>query len=132
MYLAVCGGLLATAVVLNMQDRRMLALTLAVGASVFLPVPSHTQLQFYGTCITVELVIAAFAVFYQSRATGLIFYCCIALIASHLMGWVTDGSTPFSPYRVIVKLLECAQLLACVASSPVLTPILRNSDATPT
>lgn len=132
MYLVACGILLAVATVLNLTDRRMLALTLLVGATIFLPVPSHSQLQFYGTCIIAELCVATFAVFYSSRASSLILYCCAGLIVSHFMGWVIDGSAPFSPYRYIVKVLEFSQLAACVALSPVLTPILRNSDATPT
>lgn len=132
MYLVACGILLAVATVLNLTDRRMLALTLLVGATIFLPVPSHTQLQFYGTCIIVETAVLAYVVFVHSRASGMMAHILLAMIVAHFMGWILDGSPPLSPYRSIVKILECAQLAACVALSPVLTPKLRNRDAAPT
>lgn len=132
MYLLACGALIATAVVLNIRDIRMLALTFLVGATIFLPVPSHTQMQFYGTCILVELCVLAWCVFINSRASSLMIHIVLFMIAAHFMGWILDGSQPLSPYRVIIKVLEFSQLLACVALSPVLTPILRNRDASPT
>lgn len=132
MYLVACGALLATAVVLNVRDVRMLALTLLVGATIFMPVPAHSQMQFYGTCILVELCVLAFCVFYASRASCLMIHVLLAMIVAHFMGWMLDGSPPLSPYRVIIKVLEFSQLAVCVALSPVLTPILRNRDAAPT
>lgn len=131
MYLVACGFVLAIALGLNLQDRRMLALTVAVGVSVFMPVPAFTQAQFYGTCILAELVVASLAVFYTSRGSTIIFYCCLALVASHFMGWILDGNPPLSPYRLIVKLLEFSQLAACVALSPIIAPILRNRHEAP-
>lgn len=131
MYLLACGALLATAVVLNVRDIRMLALTILVGATIFMPVPSHTQMQFYGTCIIVETCVLIYCVFISSRASSTMVNIVLAMIAAHLMGWTLDGSEPLSPYRIIVKILEVTQLATCVALSPVLMPILRNSsDAT--
>lgn len=132
MYLVACGALLATAVVLNVRDVRMLALTLLVGATIFMPVPAYTQAQFYGTCIGAELVVLAFCVLMSSRASCVMIHIVLAMIVAHFMGWMLDGSPPLSPYRVIVKVLEFSQLAVCVALSPVLTPILRNRDAAPT
>lgn len=132
MYLLACGALIATAVVLNIRDFRMLALTVLVGATIFLPVPSHTQMQFYGTCILVELCVLAWCVFINSRASSLMIHIVSAMILAHFMGWILDGSEPLSPYRIIIKILEFSQIGVCVALSPVLTPILRNRDAAPT
>ena len=132
MYLLACGALIATAVVLNIRDVRMLALTVLVGATVFLPVPAHTQMQFYGTCILVELCVLAWCVFVPSRASCLMIHIVMLMVATHFMGWILDGSEPLSPYRVLIKVLEFSQLSACVALSPVLTPILRNRNASPT
>lgn len=132
MYLVACGILLAVATVLNLRDRRMFALTLAVGVNIFYVVPSHSQAAFYGTCILLELGVLAVAVFCPSRASCIAIYATLALVVVHFMGWTLDGSQPLSPYRVIVKMLECAQIVACVALSPVLTPKLRNRDAAPT
>lgn len=128
MYLLACGALFATAVVLNVRDARMLALTILVGATIFMPVPAHTQMQFYGTCIFVEACVLAYCVFYASRASMLMVHVLLAMILAHFMGWILDGSEPLSPYRMIVKILEISQLSICVALSPVLMPIIRNSS----
>lgn len=130
MYLVACGALLALAAVLNLTDRRMLLLTFVVGINIFFPVPSFTQAQFYGSCIALELMVLLVAVFYSARASGISIFACVLLIITHIMGWTLDGSQPFSPYQLIVKFLEIIQLLACVALSPVFTPILRNHDVT--
>lgn len=130
MYLVTCGALLSLAAVLNLTDRRMLVLILAVGINIFFPVPAFTQAQFYGTCIALELMVLVVAVFYSARASSVSVFACVLLIITHFMGWTLDGSQPFSPYQLIVKFLEVIQLLACVALSPVFTPILRNHDVT--
>lgn len=133
MYLLACGVLVGLASVLNWRDRRMLALTFAVGINIFYFVPDHSQAAFYGTCIALEAMVLAVAVFYSPRACIIIVYASLGLIITHFMGWTLDGSAPLSPYGMIVKILEISQLFACVALSPVLTPILRNSsDATTT
>lgn len=125
-----CGVLLALAAALNLRDRRMLTLTFVIGINIFYVVPSHSQAAFYGTCIALESMVLAVAVFSGSRASGVSVFACVLLIITHFMGWTLDGSQPFSPYQLIVKFLEIIQLLACVALSPVFTPILRNHDVT--
>lgn len=132
MYLLACGVLLAVATVLNLRDPRMLTLTAVVGVNIFFPVPADGYYTFYGYCILLELMVATVAVFYPSRASCLTLHICAALILAHIMGVSLDGSPPLSPYRVIVKVLECAHIAACLALSPVLRPLLRNRDAAPT
>lgn len=129
MYYPACGVLLAAGLILNCADRRMLALTALVGASIFLPVPRETAEQFYLFCIVAETAIGLAAVALRNSAGVLIAETCALLVVAHIMGYALDGHPPFSPYRVIVKLLEVSQLVACVALSPVLAPILRNHDA---
>ena len=129
MYLLACGALIATAAVLNIRDFRMLALTLLVGATIFLPVPSHTQLQFYGTCILVELFVAGVWTLYGVRGSNVMPFICFIMIICHFGGWILDGSGPFSPYRIIIKCLEFSQILTCVALSPLLLKTLRNRYA---
>jgi hypothetical protein len=130
MYYPACGVLLAAGLILNCRDRRMLALTALVGASIFLPVPRETAEQFYAFCIVAEVTIALAVLALRNSAGVLIAETCALLVVAHLMGYALDGHPPFSPYRVIVKLLEVSQLVACVALSPILAPILRNHDAT--
>lgn len=132
MYQLACGALLFSALVLNITDRRMLALTALVGASVFLPAPRETALQFYGFCIAVEILVACLALALAARGSSIIVDVCAVLVIAHILGYALDGFPPFSPYRSIVKLLEVSQLLACVALSPLLAPLLRNHDAKPT
>lgn len=132
MYLIACGVLLATGLFVNRSDRRMLALTALVGVSIFIPVPRETAEQFYLFCAAAELTVAFSAYALRARAAGAIVDLCVLLVIVHAMGYAMDGSPPFSPYRGIVKLLEIMQLVSCIALSPVLAPILRNKDATPT
>lgn len=132
MYLFACGALLATGLILNVGDRRMLALTALVGASVFIPVPRETPEHFYFFCIAAEILVAILACTTRARAAGGIVDLCVLLVIVHAMGYAIDGSPPFSPYRGIVKLLEVTQLAFCIVLSPILAPILRNHDAEPT
>lgn len=128
MYLIACAVMLLLAVVLNATDRRMLALTFAVGANIFWPAPESYD-QFYIFCIAAECAVAFTALALRATASILVAEVCALLVITHLMGYSLDGSPPFSPYRVIVKLLEFSQLAACAALSPVIAPILRNHDA---
>ena len=129
MYHIACAAFFFSGLVLNFLDRRMLALTVMVGVSVFIAVPSDTAEQFYAFCIAAETLVALLAWGLRSEAGALVATLCVLLIVAHCMGYAVDGSTPLSPYRVIVKILEFSQLLVCVALSPVLAPILRNQDA---
>lgn len=130
MYYPACGVLLAAGLALNLKGRRMLALTVLVGASIFLPVPRETAEQFYSFCIVAELAIGVCALALRNGAGVCISELCALLVVAHLMGYALDGAPAFSPYRYIVKLLEVSQLLVCVALSPKLAPILRNRYAT--
>lgn len=132
MYLLACGVFLAVAALLNLKDRRMLALISVVSINIFYPIPMDSYYGFYAYCIMLELIVAVVAVFYPSRTSCLTLHICAALILAHVMGMSLDGSPPLSPYRVIVKILECAHIAVCLALSPVLMPYLRNRDAAPT
>lgn len=132
MYLAACGALLALALILNWRSARMLALTFLVGVSIFVPVPRMTAEVFYTFCIVMEIAVAAaaWALDDDSSAGEWMALICVLLVITHIFGYVQDGSGPFSPYRMIVKILEVSQLVACVVLSPIAAPLLRNRDAT--
>jgi hypothetical protein len=130
MYQLACGTLLLVGLILNCTDRRMLALTVIVGASVFLPVPVNTALEFYSICIISEIFVGVMAYRTGREAGFLVANACVLLVIAHAMGYALDGSPPLSPYRLIVKILEISQLLVCAALSPVIEPVLRNDDAT--
>lgn len=128
MYLIACGLMLLISLVVNASDRRMLVLTLAVGINIFCPTPDNFY-WFYVTVIGLEIFVIISALVLDANASILVAELCALLVITHLMGYALDGSPPFSPYRVIVKLLEFSQLAACAALSPVIAPILRNHDA---
>lgn len=130
MYGLACAALLAIGLVLNWQCRRMLAVTLIVGISVFLPAPHESAEKFYFFCIVAEVIVGLLAWASQSRAGTIIADICVLLVIAHVLGYALGGSPPFSPYRVIVKILEVSQLVVCAALSPILAPILRNHETT--
>jgi hypothetical protein len=111
---------------LNRHDRRMLALTFAIGVSVFIPVPRDTAFAFYTFCIAAEACVALIAWWLDTRATELVVGICIVLVLAHVMGYILNGHPSLSSYRVIVPLLESAQLLMCVCMSPSLHARLQN------
>lgn len=132
MYMYACAGLWVAALGLNVRDQRALVLAFLVGASVLTPVPSDTAIHFYTFCISAEIIVGIYAYRSRSAAGYLIANVCSLLVIAHVMGYVWNGSTPLSPYKGIVRILEVSQLLACVVFSPVLVPLMRNRDATTT
>lgn len=129
-YLLACGALLAVGLVLNITDRRMLLLTVVVGAGFFWPPPAQSAAAFYSFCIAVEIAVGLVALRIDRQSGVWVADIALLLVLAHIMGFVLDGHPPFSPYRVIVKILEVSQIAVCVVLSPVLMPILRNRDAT--
>lgn len=129
-YLLACGAIFVLAICLNMFDRPMLLLTIVVGVGFFLPAPRGSADEFYAFCITMEIFVGVAAWYSKSKAGYIIVDVSLALVITHLMGYALDGNPPFSPYRLIVKILEVTQLMACAALSPIIYPILRNHDAT--
>lgn len=128
MYLIACFALMAAGLCANALDRRMLALTALVGASIFLPTPAEYG-AFYLYCVAAECLVAVVALWLRASASVVIAEVCVLLVITHAMGYSLDGSLPFSPYQMIIKLLEVAQLVVCIVLSPVVAPILRNDDA---
>lgn len=127
-YLLLCGSLLCAGLMLNIFDRRMFCLTAVVGVGFFMPAPDQSAGVFYGFCIAMETFVGILAMQIDRKAGFWIADIAVLLVCSHCMGWYLDGSPPFSPYRLIVKILEFSQIAACVALSPVIAPILRNRD----
>ena len=127
MYLQACAGLLFVGLILNRHDRRMLALTILVGTTIFIPVPRDTALQFYLFCIASETLAAIVAVtFIRARASEMVASVCVLLVLLHVMGYIKDGYPALSAYRILVPLLESLQLVTCILMSPALYARLRN------
>lgn len=127
-YLLACSALFVVALVANVTDRGMLLLTALVGVGFYWPQPTDSATAFYISCIAIELTVGAAAMYMDPKRGAWIAEIALLLVLSHIMGFTLDGSLPFSPYHLIVKLLEFSQIAACVALSPVIAPILRNRD----
>lgn len=132
MYETACGVILLLGMALNGQDRRMLFLTALVGIGFFIPAPTDSASSFYIWVIYVDTIVGILALFLQAKASVMVAELSVLLVIAHIMGYAWDGSLPFSPYHIIVKILEVSQIGACVALSPVLAPVLRNQDASTT
>lgn len=107
--------LLAVALALNASSRRMLALTAIVGAGIFFPVPAQW---FYPICMAIEILVALLALYLACHASSVIVRISILLVMMHITGWIWDGYPATSPYHWVVKLLEHAELIACILLSP--------------
>lgn len=121
--------LMGLALLLNLNDRKMLALTLIVTAGFFSPVPSTTWQEFYMYCLITEacVFLAAFHVRCPERyavmlCAGLLFLC-------HCMGYWKDGFPALSPYRLLVPSLEYAQIVCCIILSRPLKDWFINEQA---
>lgn len=112
--------LLCFALALNASDRRMLALTVLVGAGIFAPVPAAN---FYLICILAEALIALIALRLATRASGPIVKISTLLVAFHALGWLLDGYPITSPYHIMVQICEHAELAMCILLS---NPTLRK------
>ncbi|WP_443700156.1 hypothetical protein [Pseudomonas sp.] len=99
---------------MNIGNWRMLVLTLAVGAGIFAPIPDA---HFYAVCVLVECFVAASAIIIEAPASKLVFRVSMMLVLFHFLGWWLDGYPPESPYHLLVKILEHAELVACILMS---------------
>lgn len=118
------GILLTLAVMVNLRDRRMLLLSLVVGAGIFMPIQDA---YFYGVCMLVEVAVGISAALLQSRASKVVLRISQLLIIFHTLGWWLNGYPPESPYHLMVRICEHAELLACIILSAKLT--LRSNHA---
>ena len=118
--------LLGAGILANVRDWRQLVLTLLIGVNVFIPIPSETAFQFYAYCVLAEIALIVGAVFLSTKSSFLVIEIAIVLIVLHVMAYYIDGNLPLSPYRVLVKLCEYAQLCTCIFFSKGFLPSLRN------
>lgn len=106
--------LLMVAVAMNIGNWRMLVLTLVVGSGIFVPIPDA---YFYAICALVECLVATSAILISAPASKFVFRVSMMLVLFHFLGWWLDGYPPESPYHLLVKILEHAELVACILMS---------------
>lgn len=120
------AALLGLSLWLNRADRKMLLLSVLVGGSFFMEVPRGSPSEFYGVCITIEIVLAVAALALGARASLIVAEICLVMVAAHIMGWLTNGYAPFSPYKGIMLITEYAQIAVCILASRSALTRLRN------
>ena len=105
---------LAAALLVNIGNQRMTLLSLAVGTGIFMPIQDGG---FYFICSAVEVAVALSAVLLRADASKPVLRISGILITLHMLGWWLNGYPPASPYHILVKLCEHAELLACIVLS---------------
>ena len=113
--------LIILAIYLNKDDLRMLALTLIVGASYFLPVEYITdRTVWYSTVVIAEMIVIISAIALKTRASLVIAVICAMLEINHINAILFGGHSG-SPYELVIKSLEYFELAAClVFSKPII------------
>jgi hypothetical protein len=102
----------------------MLVMTLVVGAGIFFPVPDAG---FYLVCVLIEILVLLLAIRIDAQSSSLVVRMSCLLIAFHGLGWLLDGYPVGSPYHMGVKLLEHAELVACILLSNPITKRFYNA-----
>ena len=120
------AALLGLSLWLNRADRKMLLLSVLVGGSFFMEVPRGSAAEFYGVCLTIEVVLAVAALAIGARASLIVAEICLVMVAAHIMGWATNGYAPASPYKGIMLITEYAQIVVCILASRSALDRLRN------
>lgn len=111
-------ALLCIAIRVNRSDLKMLALTLTIGASIFVPLPTQVIANiWYAQCVLGELIVIIIAISLATTASQIIIGFCVALIVMHSIGIIIGPQPGFGPYRIGVPLLECGELAACIVLS---------------
>jgi hypothetical protein len=119
--------ILTVALVLNWGDRKAIYLTLIVGLSLVLPVASFTwRSNFYLVCGLFEILFALCALRINTRASEFVALMCVMLFAFHMIGWDVGGHPPDSPYRLLVKIAEYAEIIACALFANPTLMLLKN------
>lgn len=119
--------LLTVALVINWGDRRALALTLVIGLSLVIPVNAFTtRSNFYPVCSLFELLIILCAFHIDTRASRFVILMSIMLIGFHMVGWQAGGHKIDSPYRLLAKIAEYAEIIACIIFAKPILRLLKN------
>jgi hypothetical protein len=106
--------LLAISAWVNRRDGKMLAMTIAVGTGILLPIPDNG---FYLVCIAVEIMVAMVADMIDNAASRIIIWLSTTLMILHGMGAWLDGYPSESPYSILVQFCEHAEIIACIVLS---------------
>lgn len=118
---------LAVALVVNWGDRRAICLTLMIGLSLLIPVNQFTtRANFYLVCGLFEILFALISFRIATRASDFVIMMCVILFSLHMVGWDAGGHKIDSPYRLLAKIAEYAQIVACIVLANPFIRLLKN------
>lgn len=120
-------ALIIVALTLTWGDWRAFAMSATVGASLIAPIPATSALQFYLICLMCEVLIGLLAVRLMTPASHLIYTVSAMLAAFHILGWYLGGYPADSPYRILVKICEYSEIIACSLLSKPIIRLLKNA-----
>ncbi len=115
-------ALIILALVLNYGYWRSFAVAAIISTSLVLPIPA---VNFYLICALCEVVIGLLALRLMTPVSYFIFTVSAMLVAFHVLGWYLDGYPAGSPYRLLVKICEYAEISACSLFSKPLIRLLK-------
>jgi len=118
--------LMFCAIAFNFRDRKELLLALTVSLTLVIPIGSmvYTAAQFYIACGVIEILVGLLAVKLNVQASRYITTMCVALCVFHILGWFLNGYIQNSPYRILVKIAEFAEIISCIVLSKPITGLL--------
>lgn len=119
--------LLAIALIANCKNRHMLWLVAAVG-STLIAEPPDDYVGFYIFCIGAEMGVIIIAVLLRAEASTAVILICLGMITVHVSSYLLDGYPPLSPSRLIIPILEHAEIAACIILSNPLNGRIQSYD----
>ena len=121
--------LLGFALLVNLGNKKMLALTFFVAAGFLVDIPRTSADEFYLYCMLVETCIFIAALNVKCEASGAVMLSAGLLFLCHCLGYWKDGYPALSPYRALVPALEYIQIVCCIIFSRPLVAILHNRES---
>lgn len=121
--------LLGLALLVNLSNKKMLALTVFVAAGFLVDIPRTSAEEFYRYCMLVEACIFLVALNVKCEASGAVLLSAGLLFLCHCLGYWKDGYPALSPYRVLVPALEYIQIVCCIIFSRPVWTILDNRES---
>lgn len=126
----IIGGaiLLGLALLLNLSNKKMLALTFIVGAGFFMPVPRTGEwYEFYQWCSFYQICVALCAMVVKCHERWAVVFFSLLLLLCDALGYWKDGFPAFSPYRILVPTIEYLQIIACIVlSNPIRSRLVNH------
>lgn len=106
--------LIAAACNIAADDWRGMLMCAVVGFGISVPIPDHN---FYAWCALVELVVIIGALWLRTPSSLPVYAISLCLMVMHYLGYKLNGYLPESPYHILVKIAEHAELVACILFS---------------